>query len=189
MAEALRRTAVLRFLSILSVVAAAPALIAQVQVLTLRDMSKAAGTIFIGTVTQAQGGTDEHGEIVTYTTFKVEKGVHGALQQGITIKQLGGETPGLSMRLEHMRYFRTGERVLVMLYPVSYLGFTSPVGLNQGVWSVADDGSILGVSDEALSGLDPILRANGITAQQTQSISQSKFIAIINTLLKEGGKR
>ncbi len=189
MAEALRRTAVRGFLSMLFVAAATPALIAQVQVLNLRDMTRGAGSIFIGTVMQSQGGTDEHGDIVTYTTFKVEKAIHGALQQGITIKQLGGETPGLSMRLEHMRYFKTGERVLVMLYPVSSLGFTSPVGLNQGVWSVAADGSILGVSDEALGGLDPILRANGITAQQTQSIGQSKFIAIINTLLKEGGKR
>lgn len=189
MTEALPNNARRGFLYLLCLLAASTALDAQVRVLDLREMTRSAGPIFIGTVTGVRGGTDEHGDIVTYTTFNIEEAIHGVPANGLTIKQLGGETPALSMRLEHMRYFRKGERVLVMLYPTSGLGFTSPIGLSQGVWTIGGDGRVGGVSDDALHGLETILRGYGIRARETQSVDRAAFVAIINELLREGGKR
>lgn len=165
--------------------AAGSSLTAQVRQLGLREMVASAGTIFIGTVSGARGGTDEHGDIVTYTTFTVEEPIYGVAGRSITIKQLGGETSTISARLEHMRYFRPGERVLVMLYPTSKLGFTSPVGLNQGAWPVTTSGLITGVSGEALEGLGAVLRKYGASSQGNGSIGRSAFVAVIGDLLKE----
>jgi hypothetical protein len=188
MTEALRKTTNRSVLCLLCLLAA-PALDAQVRVLDLREMTGAAGSIFIGTVASVHGGTDEHGDIVTYTAFNVEDAIYGVPGNGIAIKQLGGETPALSMRLEHMRYFRKGERVLVMLYPTSSLGFTSPIGLSQGVWTIGDDGRVGAVSDDALRGLDAMLRGYGIRTKETQSVDRAVFVGIIKQLLREEGKR
>lgn len=162
---------------------------AQVRTLNLREMVGASGMIFTGVVSQARGGTDEHGELVTYTTFKVERAVRGVPPEGVTIKQLGGESGGLGVRLEHMRYFREGERVLVMLYPVSQLGFTSPVGMNQGIWEISNDGRVHGVSDAALQGMEPLLREYNIDRNENGGIPVSSFIALLGGLLQEGVKR
>src|SRR4051812_20205294 len=108
------------------IVSRAP-LASQVRPLGLREMVASAGSIFIGTVATARGGTDEHGDIVTYTTFTIEEPIYGVAAKAITVKQLGGEAGGMVTRLEHMRYFQPGERVLVIFYPVSSLGFTSPI--------------------------------------------------------------
>lgn len=162
---------------------------AQVRTLNLREMVGASGMIFMGVVSQAQGGTDEHGELVTYTTFKVERAIRGVPPEGVTIKQLGGEKGGLGVRLEHMRYFREGERVLVMLYPTSNLGFTSPVGLNQGIWEISNDGRVHGVSDGALQGLDPLLQKHNISRNENGAIPVPAFIALLGSLMQEGVKR
>jgi hypothetical protein len=159
-------------------------LAAQVRTLGLREMVASAGTIFIGTVSDTHGAYDEHGDIVTYTTFTVEQPIHGVAGSTVTVKQLGGDAGGLSTRLEHMRYFHRGERVLVMFYPVSDLGFTSPVGLSQGAWTVSRENTIAGVTPAALQGMESLLRAHGIT--QNGVIERTKFISLINDLLASG---
>lgn len=161
---------------------------AQVRTLDLREMVKSSGMIFIGTVSQARGATDEHGDIVTYTTFRVERALHGTPGNGTTTKQFGGDVGNMGTRLDHMRYFHEGERVLVMFYPVSSLGFTSPIGLNQAVWSINDDGTVHGVSDEILKGLGPLLQRHGLSMREMQSVPVTTFIALINDLLREGTK-
>jgi hypothetical protein len=157
-------------------------LAAQVRTLGMPEMVNSAGAIFIGTATDVHGGYDEHGDIVTYTTFNVEQPIHGLAGSTVTVKQLGGQAGGLTTQLAHMRYFTRGERVLVMLYPVSDLGFTSPVGLSQGVWSVSGS-QITGVSAAALAGVD--LRKYGI-AGASGPLDRVKFVAMINDLLKPG---
>ncbi|MDB5034321.1 MAG: hypothetical protein JWQ98_1562 [Chlorobi bacterium] len=162
-------------------------LTAQVRTLNLREMVGSAGTIFIGSVAGVSSGSDEHGDIVTYTTFRVEQPIYGGAAGTVTVKQLGGASGGLSTRLEHMRYFRTGERVLVAFYPISSLGFTSPIGLYQAVWNVTSDGQVLGVGDTSLGGLDALLRRYHLD-RNGGTVAASTFVSMIDDLLREAGK-
>jgi hypothetical protein len=165
---------------------------AQVRSINLREMTASAGTIFVGTVTDVHGGRDSHGDIVTYTTFSVEQAIHGVSGTTVTVKQLGGEADGMTTRLAHMRYFQRGERVLVMFYPVSELGFTSPVGLEQAVWNIGPDNQVYGVRPQILSDLGTEVARRGIT-MKSGTIERTKFIGLINDLLaaaktlKKGG--
>jgi hypothetical protein len=164
----------------------------QVRALDLREMVGAAGMIYVGTVTDVHGGRDEHGDIVTYTTFSVEQAVRGVSGTSITVKQFGGQFGGLSTTIAHMRYFQRGERVLVMFYPVSDLGFTSPVGLEQGVWKIGSDNRVHGIRPEILRGLTAEMKRNQLTLT-SGSAARIPFIAVINDLLapsksqKKGG--
>lgn len=163
-------------------------LAAQVRTLTFQEMVSSAGTIFVGTVTDVHGGTDEHGDIVTYTTFRIEQPILGASGSTILIKQLGGNDRGLSNRISHMRYFQKGEHLMVMLYPESDLGFTSPVGLSQGVWSVGADGTIP-LQGTLLQGLGGLSKQYGIDPSGKKPASRAAVISLINGLRKGGAAR
>ena len=126
----------------------------------LDRMVRESETIFVGTVLETRGGIDENGDIATWTTFRVEQQIRGTLPGGTrTVKQFGGTAEGMNSTVEHMRYFTEGERLLVMFYPESRLGYTSPIGLSQGVWPVLDGGLITGLRPENLEGVDPALLA------------------------------
>lgn len=126
--------------------------------LPLNQMVRESEVIFVGTVTESRGGVDENGDVATWTTFRVEGAVRGVLPGGTrTVKQFGGEANGLNTEIEHMRYFSRGERVLVMFYPESHLGYTSPIGLSQGVWPLDERSMITGLRPENLAGVDPAL--------------------------------
>lgn len=166
-----------------------PLLHAQARPLTLREMVDAAGRIFVGTVIETRGGIDNRGEIVTWTTFQVEQTLAGQPASTVMIKQFGGEARGLSTRIPHMRYFTRGEHLMVMFYPESELGFTSPIGMGQGVWNVEPDGDIIGVTPQALQGLGPILKRNGVSSTSVSTISRTRFQGIIRDILKGGATR
>jgi hypothetical protein len=151
-------------------------------------MVEAAGSIFTGLVVDVRGGLDENDDIVTYTTFIVERPIKGSFATWITIKQFGGEANGLSTYLSHMRYFQSGERVLLMLHPESDMGFTSPIAMNQGVWDISD-GKVLRVSNTALAGMDARLAAHNITRDSNGSIDKEAFITLIAEMVREGSAR
>ena len=162
---------------------------AQVRTLGLQEMVNSAGMIFSGRVTEVRGGRDAHGDIVTYTTFAVEQGVRGVSGSWVTIKQYGGESDGLSTRLQHVRYFQQGEKVMVMLYPASELGFTSPIGLSQGVWQMTPAGMVLGVTSKSLSGIESLLRKHQVAVNaQTIAMSAATFTALVRDIAQGGAK-
>ena len=167
----------------LAVVATIP-LTAQVRQINLREMVGSAGVAFVGTVVETHGGLDDDGEIVTWTTFRVEQPIGFVPVHLVTVKQLGGTANGLSHFLSHMRYFTLGERVLVMFYPTSTLGFTSPIGLDQGVWSVSTDGRVLGVRQSALEGMGTELARHGITPRPAQDIELARFTTLLEELFR-----
>ncbi len=173
---------------VLATLAGSQSLNAQVRRLALPEMVDQAGTIFIGTVAHAQGGTDQNGDIVTFTTFKVEQLIKGKAGATVGIKQFGGETATQGMRISHMRYFTAGERVLVMLYPVSSIGFTSPIGLSQGVWRVNANGDVEGVDLDALRGMGAMMQKYGLQSTTTQSVRRKTFVSIVKDLMTQKGR-
>jgi hypothetical protein len=117
-------------------------------------LSRAAGTIFSGTVTSivrraaAQPGTIE----TVALTFHVENAIRGAtVGEKLTISQWIGLWSG------GQRY-HVGERVLLFLYPPSKLGLTSCVGGALGHFTIDPRGWVL-LSAQHLSAFraDPVL--------------------------------
>ncbi|MCE7935005.1 MAG: hypothetical protein DYG96_10480 [Chlorobi bacterium CHB2] len=159
----------------------------QVRTIELREMVRSSETIFAGRVTEVRGALDERGDIVTYTTFSVENNVMKAGSMTITIKQFGGRWNGRTMLIPHARYFQKGERVMVMLYPVSDLGFTSPVGLSQAAWTISN-GMVTGITAASLKQIPALLKKHGIAPPTTSTISMpiATFSALVRDIQKGG---
>src|SRR5579863_2872311 len=107
--------------------------------ITISQMARAAGTIFVGTVTKIESGPERGGSAIATVaiTFHVERGVRGATAgQSFTILQwLGLWTGG--------QQYQAGERVLLLLYPPSKLGLTSAVAGAMGQFRLDPAGRIL----------------------------------------------
>ncbi len=108
-------------------IAASPERLVKPVPVGLPQIVRAAGIIFSGRVTSVARGTehgatpDGQGAPSTTITFNVEHAIRGAsADQTLTIH----EWAGLWARGER---YHVGERVLLLLYPPSRLGLTSPV--------------------------------------------------------------
>lgn len=78
--------------------------------------------------------------VVTYTTFEVLETYKGKLEHTHTIKQIGGNLPGdLNVHIPGVPQFEVGKRYVIFLPPASKLGFSSPVGLQQGMFRMKTD--------------------------------------------------
>jgi hypothetical protein len=89
----------------------------------LAQMTRAAGTIFSGTVARIVPTSSADGQVQTVAiTFRVDRAIRGVVPgQNLTINQwIGVWTTG--------QRYRIGESVLLFLYPPSRLGLTSSVG-------------------------------------------------------------
>ena len=83
------------------------------------------------------------GLIVTYTTFRVQDVLKGEVGATHVIKQIGGELPGegRAQKVLGVPKFTPGESYVVFLAGVSSAGFSSPIGLSQGSFSIlAEEG-------------------------------------------------
>ena len=78
------------------------------------------------------------GFVVTYTTFAVKEVLKGTVPATHTIKQIGGKMPGgeASYRVDGVPSFEPGREYVVLLAGVSSAGFSSPLGLAQGQFTV-----------------------------------------------------
>jgi len=79
-------------------------------------------------------------QIVTYTSFEVIDTVKGDITGSHQIKQLGGELKSSHTRLtvHGVPRFIIGEKYVLFLPEKSTLGFSSPLGLHQGSFSVIE---------------------------------------------------
>ena len=117
-------------------------------------ISRAAGTIFSGTVTSVARRAAAHPQAIETVaiTFHVENAIRGATAgEDLTISQWIGLWAG------GQRY-RVGERVLLFLYPASKLGLTSCVGGALGRFAIDSRGRVW-LSAQHLSAFrtDPVL--------------------------------
>ena len=104
--------------------------------LVFRQLARAAGIIFSGSVTSIGSASSATGQSPpsTSVTFLVEHAMRGAsVGQSLTIH----EWAGLSTGGEH---YRVGERVLLFLSAPSKLGLTSPVGGAMGRFAMDSEG-------------------------------------------------
>jgi hypothetical protein len=78
------------------------------------------------------------GYVVTYTTFEVRDVLKGGVGSTHVIKQIGGTlaAEGLNYQIAGVPKFVVGESYVVFLHGVSSAGFSSPVGLTQGRFSI-----------------------------------------------------
>jgi hypothetical protein len=114
--------------------------LAQSPSLSLQQTVAAAGFIFSGKVLDVRSERDAAtGFIVTCTTVAVQDAVRGVASGRFTFRQYGGSYNGLNVFVADMSYFSVGEEVVALLYPVSALGLTSPVGVAEGKWPVQRD--------------------------------------------------
>lgn len=76
--------------------------------------------------------------IVTYTSFDVRDALKGDVKATHTIKQIGGTLPGgeQSYQAQGIPTFVVGQEYVVYLAGVSSAGFSSPIGLSQGRFTV-----------------------------------------------------
>lgn len=112
---------------------------------SLEDMSKAAEHIFQGKVVSNEVKMDPvSNRVVTFTTFSIILDVKGDTGMTHTIKQVGGQLPGSSIvNITHgVPKFTIGEQYIVFLPRTSSLGFSSPIGLAQGAFSVLENNGI-----------------------------------------------
>jgi len=107
--------------------------------ISLEQLSTRATLIFYGQVISNQVKQDEQsGQIATFTEFKVIDLIKGNAADTHTIKQIGGELKdrNRALRIHGVPKFRAGKNYVVFLPTKSKLGFSSPLGLHQGSFSV-----------------------------------------------------
>ena len=103
----------------------------------VNQFARSSGYIFSGTVLKIQRTTAGQNAVAfTQITFRVDEAIQGVRSRKIfTIREWSG-------LWDSGERYRPGERVLLFLYPVSKLGFTSPVGGPLGRFVVDHDGKI-----------------------------------------------
>lgn len=120
-------------ISLIWVAAAFSAHASTVLPLYLDEIVADAAVAFEGTCTANRSEFDpQTGFVVTYTTFSVTDVLKGTVTSTHTIKQVGGRTENAAYIDEGTPTFTVGENYVVFLYGVSRIGFSSPVGLSQG---------------------------------------------------------
>ncbi len=106
---------------------------------SLQQLSSRADLIFYGTAISNEVKLDEiSGRVATFTTFAVMEVIKGAAGVTHTIKQIGGQLPDSRIRqiFHGVPRFSVGAEYVVFLPTASSLGFSSPIGLSQGRFSV-----------------------------------------------------
>lgn len=107
--------------------------------ISLEQLSTRATLIIYGEVVSNQVKKDEpHGHIVTFTEFNIIELIKGNAGDSHTIKQIGGslKESNIRLRIHGVPEFVTGKEYVVFLPEKSQRGFSSPLGLHQGAFSV-----------------------------------------------------
>jgi hypothetical protein len=108
--------------------------------MNIERMVSDAAMIVHGTVTNVETGADPQTHIVsTSVTIAVIENFYGADQQTVTIKMVGGKTSKKAVKFAEMPTFKVGEEIYSLFFAPSKYGFTSPVGMGQGKFTVQID--------------------------------------------------
>lgn len=123
----------------------APAYALSVLPVSLDELIDTSAVAFEGTCVDNRSARDPAtGLPVTYTTFEVRDVLKGDVGRTHVIKQVGGalENENLTYRVQGVPTFTPGEDYVVFLAGVSAQGFSSPMGLGQGRFTVHSRGGV-----------------------------------------------
>ena len=121
------------------VLAAAPAAATVVARMSLARVVDEAACIVHARVVEVRSGRDEAGLPATWVTLAVTETLKGPEASTLTVKQYGvtdALPDGTLARIPGLPRYTTGEEAVLFLRGESRRGFTSPVGLGQGVFRV-----------------------------------------------------
>lgn len=142
--------------------------------ITFRQIIRASGTIFAGTVTKIETGPARGGTAIPTVAiiFRIERPLRGAVpRESFTILEwLGLWTAG-------QRYV-LGEHVLLFLYPPSKLGLTSAVAGPMGRFNLDAAGRVL-LSEQQLAAFRPDLLPAGHSPGGQSSIGFNDFARVL----------
>ncbi|CAH1904808.1 conserved hypothetical protein [Candidatus Nitrotoga sp. HW29] len=125
------------FTCLLSLVIVMPARAMSVLPLYLDEIINDAAIAFQGKSLENHSERDlQTGLIVTYSTFEVQEILKGEVGATHTIKQIGGKLKGETYQTTGVPTFTVGESYVLFFYGVSAAGFSSPVGLDQGKFTI-----------------------------------------------------
>lgn len=113
-----------------------------VRPLPVAEVAAGADRIVHARVAGVVSGRDESGLPATWITFDVARTLKGPATGRLVTKEFGTAEPlsdGTAGRVAGMPRYVVGEEVVVFLRPTSKRGFSSPVGLGQGVYRVHTD--------------------------------------------------
>jgi hypothetical protein len=110
--------------------------------LSLAEVTAEATRIVHAYVVDVRSGRDESGAPATWVTLEVARAVKGSAGPSLTFKQFGADRlpDGALGVVAGVPRYRAGEEIVLFLRGDSARGFTSPVGLGQGVYRVSADG-------------------------------------------------
>ena len=117
--------------------AATPAASRDAIALRFDDIVDRAARIVHGTVRSVDPGRDGEGIPATWITLDVDETLKGPAESTITFKQVGVPEPlpdGTLLRMPGLPRYAVGDEIVVFLHGTSRKGFTSPVGLGQGLF-------------------------------------------------------
>lgn len=148
-----------------------PASATSLRPLTLEQLSSRATLIFHAEVVNNEVREDlQSSQVVTLTTFRVLELIKGQVNgedgRTHTIKQLGGTMAGGRQRLmvHGIPDFVPGRQYVLFLPAPSRLGFSSPLGLHQGSFTVSEKNGTKFVSNGHVLNSNP----NSVPAEAGQ---------------------
>jgi hypothetical protein len=97
-----------------------------------------------GTVAEVVAGRDADGIPATWVTLDVAECLKGEVGPRLVFKQAGVAVPlddGALLRIPGLPRYRVGDEVVLFLHRPSGRGFTSPVGMGQGLYRVERRGN------------------------------------------------
>lgn len=107
--------------------------------ITLEQLSTRASLIFYGEVlSNTVQRDDQSRQVATFTEFKIIDLIKGNASSTHTIKQMGGldKNTNINFHIHGIPKFQNNSRYVVFLPEKSSLGFSSPLGLLQGRFTV-----------------------------------------------------
>jgi hypothetical protein len=108
--------------------------------MNLEQMVAEAGIIVRGTVVSVNSSVDpETGILSTFITIDVSENFFGAGDGWITLKMLASRTAGGARKFTELPGYTPGQEIIAMFHAPSEIGFTSPVGMAQGTFTVITD--------------------------------------------------
>lgn len=108
--------------------------------MNLEQMVIEAGIIVRGTVVSTNTLKDpDTGILSAFVTLDVSENFFGAKEGWMTLKMLAPRTAGGARKFTELPEYTPGQENIVLLHAPSEIGFTSPVGMIQGTFTVITD--------------------------------------------------